>query len=218
MTKTVQFKRYSTSALSAMTGAPGEIIVNTDNNTLTVHDGATVGGTYLATQAQLNANVSILNTTASNTKQNIWTATQSFAGNTTAEAIKTNNIAETVNLISTGISTTQTFYVANGAVQYWTSNATANGTLNITWSTNTTMASAMAVGDSISIAALVTNGSPGYYFNAYQVDGNAVSPKWQANTAPSNGFANGVDGWTFTIIKTAATPTYLVLGSQTQYK
>ena len=60
MAKTLQFKRYTNSSVAATTGAAGELIVDTNQNTITVHDGSTVGGTALATQAQLNANVSML--------------------------------------------------------------------------------------------------------------------------------------------------------------
>ena len=44
MSRTLQFKRYSNSALQNITGANGEIIVDTTNQTLTVHDGVTPGG------------------------------------------------------------------------------------------------------------------------------------------------------------------------------
>lgn len=51
MTRIVQFRRNTTSAVAAILGAPGELIVDTTLNTLTVHDGVTTGGTTLATQA-----------------------------------------------------------------------------------------------------------------------------------------------------------------------
>ena len=40
----VQFLRGNTAAVSAYTGFPGEVVVNTDNWTIFVHDGVTVGG------------------------------------------------------------------------------------------------------------------------------------------------------------------------------
>ena len=50
-----------------------------------------------------------------------------------------------------------------------------------------------------------------------QVDGANVTPKWQGGTAVTAGNANVIDVYSFTIIKTAATPTYVVLGSQTKF-
>ena len=51
MSRTLQFKRYSNTALLSITGAVGELIVDTTNDTVTVHDGTTAGGTRLATEA-----------------------------------------------------------------------------------------------------------------------------------------------------------------------
>jgi hypothetical protein len=58
---------------------------------------------------------------------------------------------------------------------------------------------------------LNTNGATAYYPTAFQVDTVAVTPKWSGGTAPSAGNASAIDAYSFTIIKTAATPTYTVL-------
>ena len=50
MTTTLQFRRYTTAELSSITGAQGEILVDTTKKTLTVQDGSTAGGTPLATE------------------------------------------------------------------------------------------------------------------------------------------------------------------------
>jgi hypothetical protein len=50
MSRTLQFKRYSTVALANTTGANGELIIDSTTDTVTVHDGSTVGGTRLATE------------------------------------------------------------------------------------------------------------------------------------------------------------------------
>jgi len=44
MSRTLQFKRYSQSTVAGITGAAGELIIDTTNNILTVHDGVTRGG------------------------------------------------------------------------------------------------------------------------------------------------------------------------------
>lgn len=102
-------------------------------------------------------------------------------------------------------------------VLYYTTNASANFSLNFRGNSGTSLASLLAVGQSITVAFLNTNGATAYYATAFSVDGNAVTPKWQSGVAPSAGNASAIDAYTFTIIKTAATPTYTVLASQTKF-
>jgi hypothetical protein len=75
----------------------------------------------------------------------------------------------------------------------------------------------MAVGEQISAVLLNTNGATPYYPTGFTIDGSAVTPKWLGGTAPSAGNANSVDAYVYTIIKTAATPTYTVLASQNKF-
>ena len=44
----VQFRRGTTAQNNSFTGAAGELSVNTDNNSLRIHDGSTAGGFELA--------------------------------------------------------------------------------------------------------------------------------------------------------------------------
>lgn len=48
--KTLQFKRFANTALSSFVGANGELVVDANSRTLTVHDGVTPGGKRLATE------------------------------------------------------------------------------------------------------------------------------------------------------------------------
>jgi len=75
----------------------------------------------------------------------------------------------------------------------------------------------MAVGQSITLTFMVTQGTTAYYASAHQIDGSSVTPKWQGGTAPTAGNASSIDIYTYVIIKTAATPTYTVLASQTKF-
>jgi microcystin-dependent protein len=50
MATILKFRRYTTAALASVTGAIGELIVDTDKDTITVHDGSTAGGKPLATE------------------------------------------------------------------------------------------------------------------------------------------------------------------------
>lgn len=100
---------------------------------------------------------------------------------------------------------------------YYTTNASANWTLNIRGDSSTTLASMLDVNDSITVTFKVTNGATAYYQTAFQIDGVAVTPKWQGGLAPTGGNASSVDVYTFNIVKTAATPTYTVFASQTKF-
>jgi len=67
MSTTLQFRRGNTTTSNAFTGAVGELFIDTDVNTLIVHDGITTGGTRLATEASVNTAVSNLVDTAPST-------------------------------------------------------------------------------------------------------------------------------------------------------
>jgi hypothetical protein len=100
---------------------------------------------------------------------------------------------------------------------YFTSDATANWTLNFRGDSGATLDSLVGVGESVTVAFLATNGGTAYYASAFQVDGSSVTPIWSGGSAPSAGNADSVDAYVFTIIKTAATPTYEVIASLTQF-
>jgi hypothetical protein len=122
---------------------------------------------------------------------------------------------EDVNVVASAATGTINFDVATASVWYYTSNATANHTLNFRYNSTTSLSSKLAVGDAITLVWLNTNGSTAYYPNVIQIDGVTVTPKVPA--AISAGNASAIDAYTFTIIKTAATPTYTVLESQTKF-
>jgi hypothetical protein len=99
---------------------------------------------------------------------------------------------------------------------YYTSDATGNWVLNVRGDSGTTLNSVMSTGQSATVAFLATQGATAYYQTALQVDGSAVTPKYQGGSAPTEGNASGVDAYVFTIIKTADA-TFTALGSQTQF-
>jgi hypothetical protein len=122
---------------------------------------------------------------------------------------------EDVNVVAAAATGTINFDVSTASVWYYTSNATANHTLNFRYSSGATLSSVLAVGDAITLVWLNTNGATAYYPNVIQIDGSTVTPKVPA--AISAGNASAIDAYVFTIIKTAATPTYTVLETQTKF-
>jgi len=126
-------------------------------------------------------------------------------------------IEEDVNIVAAAATGTIDLDTLTASILFYTSNAIANHTLNIRGDGSSTLNSILLVGDSITVVWMNSNGTTPYYPNVIQIDGSAVTPKWQGGTEPSGGNASSIDVYTFTIIKTADTPTYTVLGSQTQF-
>jgi hypothetical protein len=118
---------------------------------------------------------------------------------------------ERVTVAAIAATGTINFDLSTQGILYYTTNASANFTLNFRGNAGTTLNSALAVGDSISAVFLNTNGATAYRPTVFQIDGTAVTPKWSGGVAPGAGNINSIDSYSFTIIKTAATPTYTVL-------
>lgn len=129
----------------------------------------------------------------------------------------TTGFTETATTAAVAATGTINFDVNTQSVLYYTSNASANWTINIRGDSFMQLDSEMAVGQSITIAHLVTQGSTAYYNSAVQVDGASVTPKYQGGTAWSTGNASGVDAYTYTIIKTG-NAAFTVFAAQTQFK
>lgn len=145
-----------------------------------------------------------------------FTATQTFSGSSSAIALVLNDAAETVTVSATAATGTINYDVTTQSVLYYTSNASANWTVNLRASSGTSLNTAMSIGQSVTVAFLVTQGGTAYYNNAVQVDGSSVTPKWQGGTAPSTGNTNSIDVYTYTVIKTA-NATFTVFASQTKF-
>jgi hypothetical protein len=125
-------------------------------------------------------------------------------------------VKETTTVSATAAANTISYDFITQSVLYYTSDATGNWVLNVRGDSGTTLNSVMSTGQSATVAFLATQGSTAYYQTALQVDGSAVTPKYQGGSAPTEGNASSVDAYVFTIIKTADA-TFTALGSQTQF-
>ena len=124
---------------------------------------------------------------------------------------------ERCTVSATAATGTVNFDVSTQGVLYYTTNASANFTLNFRGNSGTTLNSILATGDSVSAVFLNTNGGTAYYPTVFQIDGSAVTPKWSGGSAPDAGNASSIDAYSFTIIKTASTPTYTVLAGAVKF-
>ncbi len=123
---------------------------------------------------------------------------------------------EKVTISATAATGTINYDLSTQSILYYTSNASANWTVNIRGNSSTTLNSMMATGQSVTMTFLVTQGSTAYYNSAVTIDGTSVTPKWLGGSAPTAGNINGVDVYTYTIIKTGSAA-YTVFASQSRY-
>jgi hypothetical protein len=119
---------------------------------------------------------------------------------------------ERTTVSATAATGTVNFDASTQGVLYYTTNASANWTLNVRGTSGATLNSILATGDAITVSFLVTNGATAYYQTAFQIDGSAVTPKYSGGTAPASGNASAIDVYTYTIVKTASA-TYTVFGA-----
>lgn len=153
-------------------------------------------------------------------------------GTTVALSINSARQLASANLLSPNlIAATETTQITGAAfatgannvdaltasVWYYNVNATASGSINFRGNSTTTLSSLLAVGQSLTFAVIIQNGATAFYPASYTIDGAAVTPKWSGGTAPTAGNASANDVYSYTITKTAATPTYVVWATQTKF-
>lgn len=146
-----------------------------------------------------------------------WTAKQTFNGTSSNLAIKLINASETVTVSATAATGTINYNITTQSVLYYTSSASANWTVNFAASSGTTLNTALATGECVTVAFLVTQGATPYYNNVVQVDGttSGVTTKWQG-FVPTAGISNSINSYTYTIIKTGSA-TFTVMASVTAF-
>ena len=184
------------------TSAPTFVAPSTNGNVLT-SNGTTWQSTAPASGVSLSAN-------------NTWTGTQTFSGTSSAQAIVLNDAAEVATVSATAATGTINYDITTQSVLYYTSNASANWTVNFRASSGTSLNTLMTTGQSMTVAFLVTQGATAYYNNVVQVDGSTVTPKYQGGTAYAAGNASSVDVYMYTIVKTG-NAAFTVFTSQTKF-
>jgi hypothetical protein len=211
----------TTPALTLSTSITGVLKGNA-----TAISAATAGTDYLAPPSgtailKANSGGALANATAGTDyvapgTATTFTATQTFNGSSSVLASVLANAGETATVSATAATGTINYDVTTQSVVYYTSNASANWTVNFRGSSGTSLNTLMSTGQSVTVAFLVTQGATAYYNSAVQVDGSSVTPKYQGGTAYAAGNASSIDAYTYTIIKTGSA-TFTVLTSQTKF-
>ena len=236
MPRIIQFRRGTTSGLSTVLGAAGEIFVDTSLVTVVVHNGVTTGGVTLARNADvqtlsstmatnlatLSSNVQTVSSNVQTVSSNIlaahtYTTKQTFLGSTTSFGSTFYAGTEALTVTSAVATGVVNFDLTTQGILYTTANAGAAWIVNFRSNTTTSLNSLMSTGESISAIYMVTQGATAFFNTSVTIDGTAVTPRWQGGTAPTAGNTSSIDVYAYTIIKTASS-TYTVLASQTQFK
>lgn len=126
-------------------------------------------------------------------------------------------VFESANVFTTGATGNVIINVLNNTVYFFSSNTTGNVTFDFRANTQNTLDSQLGLGQSVTSAILLKQGSIRYRANVY-VDGALQTVWWLGNSAP--GFATAqqesIDLYSFNILKTAAN-TYTVLASNSNF-
>jgi hypothetical protein len=200
----ILFSGTNGQVLKVNTSTPTGLEWGTDNN----YSAPTIGSTSIASGATVTSISGLTLATPTLT-------TPAITGGTVSNSVFVGP-EERFNIVASAATGTINIDVLTAGVWYYTSNATANHTLNFRGDGSNTLNSILTTGDSITVLWLNTNGATPYYPNVYQVDGATagVTVNWSGGTAPSAGNASGIDGYSFTIVKTAdATFTVLAAGA-----
>ena len=178
-------------------------------------------GTYLSgTSYNGSTAVTIAtNATSSNTGSTLVArdASGDFTANRITSSIKANGLTEGVTISASALTGSNNIDLIANNVYLYTANTSGNFTFNFRANSSTSLNAFLSVGESITVAILTTQGSTAYYNTAITIDGNAVTPKWYGEVTPTSGNINGIDVYTYVIIKTASA-TFTVIASQSQYK
>jgi len=193
--------------------ATGSTLTIADGKTLTASNTLTLAGTDSTTMTFPSSSATVAGLGIAQS----FTATQTFTGSTTAIAAVFQDAAEVATVSATAATGTINYDVTTQSVLYYTTNASANWTVNFRGNGTTSLNTLMSTGQALTVVFLVTQGATAYYNNAITIDGSSVTPKYQGGTAPTSGNASSIDAYSYTIVKTGSAA-FTVFAAQTQFK
>jgi hypothetical protein len=180
----------------------GTELIFSNSSTTQIKTGNTTFLTVNSTTAQINANTNPFL---------IANATSVTVNNATIK-----NPRELVNVSATAATGTINYNIYDQSILYYTSNTTANWTLNLRANSTVALNSHMNTGETITVTFMATQNATPFFSNTLQIDGTSVTPRWIGGAIPTAGTASGIDIYSYTVFKTGSA-TYTVLASQNYY-
>jgi hypothetical protein len=193
--------------------ATGSTLTIADGKTLTASNTLTLAGTDSTTMTFPSSSATVAGLGIAQS----FTATQTFTGSTSVLGAVFQDAAEVTTISATAATGTINYDATTQSVLYYTTDASANWTVNFRGSSGTSLNTLMSTGQAVTLVFLVTQGATAYYNNALQIDGSSVTPKYQGGTAWTSGNASGIDAYSYTIVKTGSAA-FTVFAAQTQFK
>jgi hypothetical protein len=143
------------------------------------------------------------------------TGTKTLNGTSSTLGTVLLNAAETTTITATVPPSTVNFDAATQSVLVYTTNANATWITNLRFSSGTTLNTALATGQSLSVTLMAAQGATAYLGVVFQIDGVTVTPLWQGGLPTAAG-ASGTDVYTFTVTKTGSAA-YRVIASMSSF-
>lgn len=129
-------------------------------------------------------------------------------------------VIESANISTIAATGNINISISNNSVHYFTANTTGNCTFNLRANSTTRLDDAIANGQAVTVAILLTQGATQYFANVYIDDVLQTSNvKWMGNARPSYNASitnSIVDVYTLTTIKTGSNA-YTILASNTLF-
>jgi hypothetical protein len=147
-------------------------------------------------------------------------AVSAISGNNFTSNLQLNivRVIESANISTIAATGNINISVSNNSVHYFTSNTTGNCTFNLRANSTTRLDDAIANGQAVTVAIMLTQGATQYFGNVY-IDGvlQTSNVKWMGNVRPAYtaSITNSlIDVYTLTTIKTGSNA-YTILASNT---
>jgi len=175
MSRTLQFRRYNSATVANTIGANGELIINSTNQTITVHDGITPGG-FATLNSITDNNIDQYARTTANSATSLAQSAYNYANTITSGSIDsyartTANTASNNIVIIQGVNTTQNTNITtatnlaqgaynNSNTKYSSSGGTITGNVtisnNLSVTNNTFISNAVEANNAIFDGTLLT--------------------------------------------------------------
>ncbi len=193
MPRTLQFKRYGSATLANTIGANGELIINSTNKTLTVHDGVTPGGFTLLNEA-IEMDIDQYARNTANTASNNITIIQGVNVTQNTNITNATNLAQAAyNYANTIVSDTQIDPYARTTANSASNNITIIQGVNDTQNTRLNSIETINTNQNTSIS--IIQGVDNTQNTNITTANNAA---WAAFTKANNALANTTGSWTVT--------------------